>query len=365
MDVAEMVVRAIPEGVGEVQDELDGMTESVEESGEQMEETADDFADLQKRFSGAGAAIAGAFAATTGLFLGRVPILSETIDALGAVFNALGLQVDSLLRGPFTRFNNFLFGLSDTISQAEGPLGDLIGAFSALLAALAGGITAFAGAKIATLGWKAGLKATAKVLASVITTVGTFIAGIVSLPVLLAAAGVAVLALAYIYRDELIDALQGAVSWLESFGAKVAQAGRNALSTAGDFVSGLASRFTDLVANAREWGRDVMVMFITGVRSMVGALGDLLEDIPFIGRVLELFDVVIDALRGNDLDIVGDLGSGDVGGSISARASNVRDSGSDFIGSVGGGGGTINLDGRNIENTQGRYRADNLHRRGG
>ena len=343
VDVQELVVRAIPEGVGEVQDELDGMTESVEESGEQMEETADNFGDLQKRFSGAGAAIAGAFAATTGLFLGRVPILSETIDALGAVFNVLGLQVDSLLRGPFARFNNFLFGISDTISQAEGPLGNLIGAFSVLLAALAGGITTLTGVKIATLGWVAGLKATAAALASVITTVGSFIAGIVSLPVLLAAAGVAVLALAYIYRDELIDALQGAVSWLASFGAKVAQAGRNALSTVGDFVSHLASRFTDLVANAREWGRNLIARLIAGIKARAGALQSAVSGINLTAGVT-----------------IGDV-AGTVGGAFDSAA----DAGSDFIGSVGGGGATINLDGRNIENTQGRYRADNLHRRGG
>ena len=384
MDVAEMVVRAVPEGVGDVEGELDGMTESVEEAGEEMDDTADGFADLQRRFQGAGAALAGAVAMTTGVLLGRIPILSETMSAFGAVFDSMGLRVDGLIRGPLSRFNDFLFDLSDTFHEADGALGAVVDTISVLVPVVMGAVAGYASWAIAQAGVIAGLLKTGGAILTVLKAIGKIAKGIAMLVgwkfVLIAALSL----LAWHFREGIVNAVHTAVDHLGNLAEWFTDAVSDAvdwgadliggwidgitsvgLQNAVDFVTGLADTFTDLVSDAWGWGRNVMVMFIAGVRSMVGALGELLEDIPFIGRVLELFDVVIDALRGNDVDIAGDLGAEDIGGSISGVVSNVRDSGSDFIGSVGGAGGTINLDGRSIENTQGRYRADNLHRRGG
>ena len=336
MDVAEMVVRAIPEGVGEVQDELDGMTESVEESGEQMEETADNFGDLQKRFSGAGAAIAGAFAATTGLFLGRVPILSETIDALGAVFDSLGLKIDSLLRGALTRVNNFLFNLSDTIAGVQGPIGDLIGLFAGIGGAAVGAVSAFASLKIASLGLIGGLKATGAALLTVGKIIGGLIATIIGIKAAIAIALAAIVAFVAAYltnwrgtRDKTNEIVGQIIDFVTS--------GFNTLVTKTKQILG------GLVDNAAKWGRNLIARIISGIKSKAGQLQNAVSGINLTAGVT-----------------IGDV-AGTVGGAFDSAA----DAGSDFIGSVGGGGGTINLAGRSIENTQGRYRADNLHRRGG
>ena len=336
VDVQELVVRAIPEGVSDVSDQLDGMTESVEESGEEMENTADGFSDLQSKFQGAGAAFAGAIAVTAGAFMGRVPILAETTDALGAVFDSLGLKLDSLLRGGLTKVNNFLFTLSDTIAGVKGPVGNLIGAFAGIAAAIVGGVSAFASFKIASLGLIGGLKATGAAL----LTVGKFIGGLITTIIGIKAAIAIALAAIVGFVAAYLTNWRGTRDKTNEIVGQIIDFVTNGFDK---LVSRVDKILGGLVSNAAEWGRNLIARIISGIKSKAGQLQSAVSGINLTAGVT-----------------IGDV-AGEVGGAFDSAV----DAGSDFIGSVGGGRGTINLDGRDVENTQGRYRADNLHRRGG
>ena len=362
VDVAELVVRAVPEGVDDVEGEVDGMTESVEEAGEEMDDTADGFADLQQRFQGAGAALAGAVAMTAGVLLGRIPVLSETMSAFGAVFDSMGLRVDGLIRGPLSRFNDFLFDLSDTFHEADGALGAVVDTISVLVPVVMGAVAGYASWAIAQAGVIAGLLKTGGAILTVLKVIGKFALGIAMLVgwkfVLIAALAL----LAWHFREGIVDAVHTAIDHLGNLTEWFTDAVSDAvdwgadliggwidgitsveLQDAVDFVTGLADTFTDLVSDAWGWGRDLIQRFIAGIKSRAGALRES------IGGMEVAAGVTLD----------------DISGTIGGIGENASEAGGDFIGSVGGGRGTINLDGRNIENTQGRYRADNLHRRGG
>lgn len=379
VDVQELVVRATPEGVGDVSDQLDGMTESVEESGEEMEDTADGFSDLQSRFQGAGAAFAGAIAVTAGAFMGRVPILAETTDALGAVFDSLGLKLDSLLRGGLTKVNNFLFNLSDTIASVEGPVGNLIGLFAGIGAAAAGALSAFAGFKIASLGLVGGLKATGAALLTVGKFIGGLIAGIISIKAAIAIALAAIVGFVAAYltnwrgtRDktnaiigQIIDFVVSGFNSLVSKGGKLLGKFVDKVTEFGSNVmSALVDKLGDIGSIAFSLGKKFVLALLSGVESVAQLIVDALTNIlnANISAINTIIETLPDQVSSRlSIDTVDKIEAPSVSGTVNTAV----DEGQDFIGSVGGGRGTINLDGRDVENTQGRYRADNLHRRGG
>ena len=134
--------------------------------------------------------------------------------------------------------------------------------------------------------------------------------------------------------------------------------------------SDLASWASDLASDAFDWGVSLAQGLLDGIVSLTETVVEAFQDvingiIENINRALDILPDEVTSRVGvesfEQVDFDTDFGSGRGREATNGGGS----SGGDFIGSVGGGGGTINLDGRNIENTQGRYRADNLHRRGG
>ena len=108
---------------------------------------------------------------------------------------------------------------------------------------------------------------------------------------------------------------------------------------------------------------------IDGIQSMLGAVREVLTDLPFIGRILELVDTLSDAidasLEGGDVsgtfDFISEgVFSGRGGGGSSGGASGRPRFGAGRGASTGG----QQIDGRQITESTGRYRADSGRRRG-
>ena len=362
MDVQELVVRAVPEGVSDTVDGLGEMTDQVEDSTDEMDEQASSMADLSKEFSGAMDVAVAGLAVASGFLLSRVPVLGGAFDALFAIVDAVAFQMDSVLRPVLSPLTDAFLYVADKIFQAEGAGGALIGMLGTLVTIL-GAVVLPAAALASKLGLavstKAALISAGQALIGALATV----ASALSLPFVAVGLLIAGLALlAWHFREGIVDAVHTAIDHLGNLAEWFTNAASDAvdwgvdliggwidgitsveLQDAVDFVTGLADTFTDLVSDAWGWGRDLIQRLIAGIKSRAG---DLRES---IGGMEVAAGVTVDDISGT----IGDIGE------------SASEAGGDFIGSVGGGRGTINLDGRSIENTQGRYRADNLHRRGG
>ena len=362
MDVQELVVRAVPEGVSDTVDSLDKMNDRVEESTDEMEEQAESMSDLSKEFAGGMTTVAVGLAVAAGSLLTQVPVIGEAFSALGAVVSAIAFQIDNVLRPALVPFIELGLEAADTIYELDGAAGTVVGVLGALAVAFSTVVL-----PAATLASKLGLAVSTKaaLIGAGKALIGALaiVASALSLPLVAVGLLVAGLALlAWHFREEIVDAVHTAVDHLGNLAEWFTDAASDAvdwgadliggwidgitsveLQDAVDFVTGLADTFTDLVSDAWGWGRDLIQRLIAGIKSRAG---DLRES---VGGMEVAAGVTVD----------------DISGTIGGIGESASEAGSDFIGSVGGGRGTINLDGRNIENTQGRYRADNLHRRGG
>jgi len=379
VDVQELVVRATPQGVSDVKDQMGDMSEGVEQSGEQMEETAGKFGDLRKQFAGATGAIAAAFAVVSGTLLSRVPVLGETASAFGSVLDAVGLKIDSVLRPALSRLNNLIFDLSGFISNAEGPLGTFIGILGTLIAVglAVGSVVLSVVTGFLALGGSLGT--VISVAGTVVSAIGAVAGAIVSLPGLIAV-GIAVLVAfiaAYLTnwngaRDKT-DAIIGEIVdfVVDGFNSLVAKGGKllgkfvdKVTEFGSNVMSALVDKLGDIGSIAFSLGKKFVLALLSGVESVAQLIVDALTNIlnANISAINTIIDTLPDEVASRlSIDTVGKIEAPSVSGTVNTAV----DEGQDFIGSVGGGRGTINLDGRDVENSQGRYRADNLHRRGG
>ena len=379
----ELVVALRSEGVTETRNDLEGVEGAMEDTAESAGESADQLQGFSERFAGAMTAAVAALTIGAAGLLSQVPVVGETVAGLGAIIDAFAFRLDGVLRPALGVINRGLFEFANFIFEAEGAAGVLLDAVALLVPILgAGGALALGIAKVgAALGTfastAAGLSAIAGTLASAIGTVAGVIAG---LPVALTAAvvGLAAFTAAYLtnfrgVRDttnriigNVIDTVVGgvtsfanaAISKLVSFANRVRTALGNVAQRFTNWAAGLASQ-------ARGWGAMVIERFINGIESMLGALRDILNDLPFIGQILDLFERLSDAIA--ELDLGGEIranmsvsgtggGGGGGGGTGRARSAPARNA---FGGDRG-----VSLDGRNLTESTGRYRSDPSRRRG-
>ena len=182
----------------------------------------------------------------------------------------------------------------------------------------------------------AGLKATGAALLAVAKAVGAFVVGLISLPALAAAAVVGLLALAYVFRDEIREFAGKAWQSIKDFANDATQR----IST---FVSNVGEVFGELVNDAKEWGASLIERLIAGIKNKASDLKQAVSGIELTAGVS------IGDITGGIGDLAGGGSSG--GGS------------SDFIGSVGSSASKIFLDGSRVDDNQGRFRKDALNRR--
>ena len=378
----ELVVSIVSEGTQETQDDLEGVESTMGDTADSAGDSADELEGFSKRFSGALSAAVSALAVGAAGLLSQVPVIGELMSGLFAIVEALAFQMDSVLRPVLSPLTDQMFEWANAIFEADGALGTFIGVLTT--------VVSVAAIFLATVG------ALAKTFAVVASTVGTVVAVFtklagaalfvvsllepISTAILIIIGVLALLSAAWAnnwlgirditddvlswIRDTVIggflDLVSGALDALSDFGSGV----RSALTD-------VAARFTewagDLAGRAFAWGRGILTRFISGIESMLGALRDVLDDLPFIGRILDLFDRLSDAI--GDLDFESDI-SASVGGTIFGEGGGGGGSGGGASGRprFGAGGGASTggqqIDGRQISESTGRYRSDPANRRG-
>ena len=344
--------------MSETQEDLEGVEAAMDETANSAGNSAEELEGFSQRFQGAmSAAVAGLAVGAAGL-LSQVPVVGEAMSGLFAIVEAVAFQMDSVLRPVLSPIGDFFFDIANAIFEADGALGTIIGAVASfvsiaavVLAAIVGVVkilSVFAGA-IATVVGALGT------IISVVGAVASALAGLISLPALLIAAFVA-LAAALIFnvggaRDRLGEILSDIWDFFV------------------DLAADLADWAGDLASDAFDWGRDIITRFIGGLESMVGVVREVLEDMPFIGQILSLFDRLTDALDDIELSgsaqanisqsLSGAFGGGGGGGNSGRASSRPR-----FGAATGGGRGGSQIDGRQITESTGRYRSGSPNRRG-
>ena len=338
MDVQELVVRAVPEGVSDTVDSLDKMNDRVEESTDEMEEQAESMSDLSKEFAGGMTTAAVGLAVAAGSLLTQVPVIGEAFSALGAVVSAIAFQIDNVLRPALVPFIELGLEAADTIYELDGAAGTALGVLGALAVAFstvvlpAATLASKLGLAVST---KAALIGAGKALIGALATV----ASALSLPLVAVGLLVAGLALlAWHFREEIVDAVHTAIDHLGNltewftdavsdavdWGADLIGGWIDGITSVGlqdavDFVTGLADTFTDLVSDAWGWGTDLISEWVQAIQNV-----SLSDAISFIGRIKETITDMID----NAVEWGSDLVSGLISG-IRSKVSDLSDTMSD------------------------------------
>jgi len=402
----ELIVAITSEGISETRDDLEGVERSMEDTADSAGNSAEELEGFSQRFSGAVSAAVAALAVGAAGLLSQVPAIGEAMSGLFSIVEALAFQMDSVLRPALSPITDFFFDVANAIFEADGAIGTIIGVIASFVSIGAVVITTVAAIGSMFGVWASatgGVMAILTALGSVVAGLLSTLAGLVSLPAVIIGAIVA-FAAAYALnlggvRDTTNDIL-GSVwdffvglasdlsSWAGDLASDAWDWGSDAIggmldgirdvgSGVFDWFSGLASDLTawadDLASDAFGWGRSIITQFIDGIESMLGVLRDVLEDMPFIGQILSLFDRLTDAL--SDIELSGSAQanisrslSGAFGDGGSGGNDNDTSTGASSRPRFGAGRATSTrgqqIDGRQISESTGRYRADPSNRRG-
>jgi len=335
--VEELIIKATPQGMGDVEDGLETMSNQSEETTNEIEDQSSALGDMSEKFEGAMGAIVAGFAVVTAGLLSRVPVLGEAASGLSAILDALALKIDTRLRPVLTPLTTLFFEIANAINAADGPLGKLIGAISTAATLSISFTTAVLGASkaLGALGVSFGaIIASAKAIGAAIAGVA---ASIVSLPAVLTAAliGLAAFTAAYLtnwngVRDKTDKVLGNIYNAIKT-------RFNEAKETVTSILGGIGSE-------AVEWGKDIISKLIKGIKKKAAALKSTITGINITDEIT-----------------IGDISSA-VGGAIDTSAEVI--SGTSAGASGGTGGNATYLDGQRIDDNQGQYRKDSLTLRG-
>lgn len=117
--VEELVVKATPTGIDDVNDEMQKMEKSVDETTEKVDDQGSKLSGMARKFKGAmGAIIAGIAVGAAGV-LSKVPSLGGVVDGLAAIFDALALQLDGELRPTLNKISTAFFDIARAIAKGD------------------------------------------------------------------------------------------------------------------------------------------------------------------------------------------------------------------------------------------------------
>lgn len=414
----ELLVQIRSEGVGETQQDLEGVESAMEDTAESAGDSAEELQGFSEQFAGAMTAAVAALAVGAAGLLSQVPVLGEAFAGLGAIVDAVAFQMDGVLRPVLTPLTNLFFDIADGIFSAEGAAGDLVGilgtitSVGAILIPLVARIGVVFGQWSSTL---AGVQSILGTLASGISSIASTIAGFISGSLAAAAAIGTLLGLLGVAALEV----SGVLDIFRNFGQVVGRGVPNAIVNAwlalmspfigvltviGAAINGFVSGFLEgglsegidravsnvqralsLFANAWSQTLGNIADGITGfVNNASSAIGGVIEDVLDVVSDLidEAFDIgadiaesIVDGISEN-LD-VGGVGGGGVGGGLElpdlslgagvGTSQVVRGNaggGGGGGGNGGGGGIDIQLDGRSIIEDTGRFITGASNRRG-
>jgi len=376
--VEELVVKATPEGISEVEDGLEGMEEKAEETAESMEEQSKALGDISNKFAGAMGAITAGFAVVAGGLLSRVPVLGEAMSGLGAILDVVGMKIDQTLRPVLQPLTDLFFKIANAIGETDGPLGTLIGLFASVVAVGSAIASVVLGAVGTFLAFGGSLSTVIGIGSTLIGIIGSIASAIISLPALLVAAVAAIAAFAVAYitnwrgtRDKT-DAIIGEIiqfvkngfntlvekakNLLGEFVSVVGQFGRDVMTTLSDKLGGVA----DIAFNL---GKKFILSLLSGIESFAQLIVDSLTNI--LNANIQTINTILDKLPDSvssklSIDTVDKIESPSISAGVNAGASAAQN----FIGRSGTRDTPIYLDGQRVDDNQGRYRKSSLTRRG-
>jgi len=331
----ELLVAIRSEGVSETRQELDGVSQQMEETADQAGSSAEELEGFSNRFEGAITAAVSALAVGAAGLASQVPVLGELFSGVAAVVGAVAFQMDQVLRPVLSPLTKAFFGLSDAIFNLDGAAGDAVGIIGSIITAIVGIGGTIAAVAVQIFGFSTVWGAVSSAVGTAISAIVGFIGGI---PLAIAAAIAAIVGFAVAYLTNwrgVRDKTNAIVGEIVQF----VKAGFGRLTTW--FSNTWAA---NLISDAVQWGKGVIDSLIEGIRNGVGRLSDFVSGI----------------------EIAPGLTLGDVSGSVNLGGGSTSSGGTsgDFIGGRGGNPMMVTLDGREIENNQGRYRKDALNRRG-
>ena len=263
----DLAVRLRGEGIDEAEEGLDGVGDQFDETADNVGDSADDMEGFASKWQGAmGAIVAGIAVAAAGL-LSQVPVVGGLMEGLVAIIEAVAFQMDQVLRPILQPVADAFFEIADAIFNAEGPLGTLIGIVGTVIAVLAG--LAIIGKIIGFFSGLAAIWGVLVTIGQIVVTAVAAIAGILGLPVVAVAALIAaIVALVAVFatdfmgiRSTVADVLTGVVEAIVSFTATI------------------TDLFLDFIADAFEWGKDLILNFKDGILDVASAPVDAAQDV--------------------------------------------------------------------------------------
>jgi ABC-type transporter Mla subunit MlaD len=120
--VEELVVKATPKGMGEVNDQLEGMEQKTQEATEEVEETGRSLGDMSAKFKGAMGAIIGGLSVAAGGILSRVPSIQAAVQQLGTTLDLLGQSIEQEFSDSLGTLNEDLAETNRKVDEADGPV---------------------------------------------------------------------------------------------------------------------------------------------------------------------------------------------------------------------------------------------------
>jgi phage-related protein len=274
--VSEVVVGLRSDGADDTKDDLQEVSDQTEETTQQLDEQSEQMTELAQGFAGAlEAATVGLLAASAGL-LSQVPVLGQLFDGLFAIVQAVALQMDQVLRPVLGPLSKKMFGFAQSISNAEGTAGDIIGVLGTIIAVLGTIVGAVVSAAVA-LGQGGALVSAASTAASVIAgVVGTIISVIGGVPLAVAAVVAAILGFIVAMVTNFGGFRDKVLSILSTLASKFVSGFKSFLQDPIGFISDFISAVVDLLFNT-DWlglGGKVGSAIVSGLKSKLGLGGE-------------------------------------------------------------------------------------------
>jgi len=367
----ELLVAIRSEGVSETRQELDGVSQQMEETADQAGSSAEELEGFSNRFEGAITAAVSALAVGAAGLASQVPVLGELFSGVAAVVGAVAFQMDQVLRPVLSPITKAFFGLSDAIFNLDGAAGDAVGIIGSIITAIVGIGGTIAAVAVQIFGFSTVWGAVSSAVGTAISAIVGFIGGI---PLAIAAAIAAIVGFVIAYltnfkgiRDKTNEIIGNIVDFIMNGINFFAENGLSAISK---FVKGVISFFSnlgsnifevlsDIASNAFEAGKNIVTNLIDGMKNILSGdseIGEMLgldsietpstDELSFDGVDTDNLGVSKDKFKFDSESFESDIS----GRSISQEQFMSNNS--------------FTLDGRKMTEDTGRYRSDASLRRG-
>jgi hypothetical protein len=373
----ELLVAIRSEGVDETRGDLEGVEQSMENTAETAGDSAEQLEGFSEQFQGAMTAAVAALAVGVAGLASQVPVLGGLFSSVKAVVSAVAFQMDQVLRPVLQPLTQGFFKLSAAIMDMDGAAGDAIGIVASIVSAIVGIGAAVGAVAVQIFGFSTVWGAVSSAVGTAVSAIVGFIGGI---PLAIAAAIAAIVGFAVAYltnfkgiRDttnriigQVVDFVVDGFMSLASTGLKIiTDFLKFVVDRFFDFLSFLGEFASQVVTKAGAIGAAIVDGIVQGIQALSSVLLGVVENL--INRVIGLINDVLEIVPDKITSELGfsELDKISLGGGVSAPSIG-QDTVQDRINLRTGTGGSMDgaqIDGRQLTESTGRYRADPSRRR--